>query len=95
MTIAEKIKTIQDRASLLDIANGYGLKMHRQAFRMVGDCPFCKAESTFSINDKRGLFYCFSCSANGDIFDFVGRMEDKNFGEAIDTIMAKIETKDA
>jgi len=95
MTTDVKLDLINKRISLAETAREYGLDVHREGYRMVCRCPFCHKQNAFSINDEQHLFYCFACKASGDTIDFVGRMEKKNFGDTIDTLMAKIQVEDA
>lgn len=42
--------------------------------RFFGKCPFCHDEvPTFSTDDKKSYFFCYSCGAHGDRDDFMER----------------------
>lgn len=51
-----------------------------------GNCPFCTAENSFSINDKRGIFFCFKCKCGGDAITFVVKQKNISAMEAISII---------
>ncbi len=53
----------------------------------VGLSPF-KNEKTpsFTVNDEKGFYHCFSTSEHGNIFDFVMKMQNYKFGEAVKSL---------
>lgn len=47
-------------------------------------CPFHDDNNpSLGVNTQTGLYYCFSCEAQGDIFQFVERTKAKTFPEAL------------
>ncbi len=49
-----------------------------------GLCPFHKEDSpSFSVNDQKGFYHCFGCSANGNIIGFVMNTENLGFKDAV------------
>lgn len=69
---------IKSTYSMRDILGRYGLQPNRSGFIC---CPFHK-EKTASMKIYQDSYYCFGCGAHGDIFDFVGKMENITFREA-------------
>lgn len=59
----------------------------------MGLCPF-HAEKTpsFHVDDARGTFKCFGCSAWGDVFDFVMLRDGVNFPEAVTRLLGSSDT---
>ncbi|MDL2345197.1 DNA primase [Deinococcus sp. MIMF12] len=52
--------------------------------RLKGLCPFHKEKSpSFQVDTEQGYFYCFGCKAGGDVFAFVQRVENLEFGDAL------------
>jgi CHC2 zinc finger len=49
----------------------------------TGLCPF-HADKTpsLSVNEERGVFYCFGCGESGDVYDFTMKVENIGFREA-------------
>ena len=48
-----------------------------------GPCPFhADKNPSLSINEEKGLFYCFGCQQSGDAFDFIMRVEGVGFRDA-------------
>lgn len=70
---------IKAEYSMRDIAGRYGFVPNRTGFIT---CPFHQGDRTPSLKVYEKDFYCHACGENGDIFDFVQRMEDVDFKEA-------------
>tara|TARA_B100000131_G_scaffold108267_1_gene105107 strand:- start:1690 stop:3465 length:1776 start_codon:yes stop_codon:yes gene_type:complete len=64
------------------VAKTVNLKKRGKEF--VGLSPF-KTEKTpsFTVNDEKGFYHCFSTSEHGNIFDFVMKTQNLKFGEAV------------
>lgn len=70
---------IKETYSMRDIAARYGLAPNRAGFIC---CPFHKGDHEASLKVYKQDYHCFGCGANGDIFDFVMRMDGLTFQEA-------------
>ena len=82
--IPEKtIDMVRSNADILDVVGNF-VQMRHAGKNWVGLCPF-HAEKTpsFSINDQKQFFYCFSCGRGGNVFKFIMELEDLNFIEAV------------
>ena len=64
------------------VSKSVSLKKRGKEF--VGLSPF-KNEKTpsFTVNDEKGFYHCFSTSEHGNIFDFIMKMQNLRFGEAV------------
>lgn len=50
----------------------------------LGLCPFHNEKTpSFVVNDQKGFYHCFGCSAHGDIVSFVMSNEGLDFKEAV------------
>ena len=70
---------IKEKYSMRDVAEQYGLHPNRAGFI---SCPFHSGDRTPSLKIYKKDFHCHACGANGDIFDFVMRMDGLSFREA-------------
>ena len=53
-------------------------------------CPFHGEKSpSFSVNQEKGVFYCFGCQAKGDVITFVRDMDHLDFQGAVEQLAAK------
>ena len=64
------------------VSKSVNLKKRGKEF--VGLSPF-KTEKTpsFTINDEKGFYHCFSTAEHGNIFDFIMKTQNFKFGEAV------------
>ncbi|MDC3151685.1 DNA primase [Candidatus Pelagibacter sp.] len=60
------------------------VSLKKRGKEFVGLSPF-KNEKTpsFTVNDEKGFYHCFSTSEHGNIFDFLMKMQNLKFGEAV------------
>lgn len=73
-----KSEEIKEAYSMRDVLERYGIRPNRSGFIR---CPFHK-EKTASMKIYKDSYYCFGCGAHGDVFDFVGAMDDLSFRES-------------
>ena len=73
---AEEIKNTY---SMREIAGRYGFIPNRAGFI---HCPFHKGDKGASCKLYEKDFHCFGCGANGDIFDFIQKMDNCDFKTA-------------
>ncbi|MBS6195453.1 MAG: DNA primase [Clostridiales bacterium] len=74
---------IKQRYSMRDIAGQYGFHPNRAGFI---SCPFHSGDRDASMKIYDRDFHCFGCGANGDIFDFIQRMDSVDFKEAFQSL---------
>jgi len=79
----EEIKTRLKVSSV--VSKTVSLKKRGKEF--VGLSPF-KNEKTpsFTVNDEKGFYHCFSTSEHGNIFDFIMKTQNLKFGEAVKSL---------
>lgn len=74
---------LKQRIGILSVAFMYGCRPNRSGFC---HCPFPdhRGDRTASLKlyPEQGSFHCYGCGANGDIFDFVRKMEGCDFKTA-------------
>ena len=60
------------------------VNLKKRGKEFVGLSPF-KTEKTpsFTVNDDKGFYHCFSTAEHGNIFDFVMKTQNLKFGEAV------------
>lgn len=82
---------IKQEYSMRDITARYGLYPNRAGFI---PCPFHTGDRQASLKVYDRDYHCFGCGANGDIFDFVMRMDDLTFPEAFQALGGTYEKPD-
>ncbi len=67
------------------VSKSVNLKKRGKEF--VGLSPF-KNEKTpsFTVNDEKGFYHCFSSGEHGNIFDFLMKTQNLKFGETVKTL---------
>jgi DNA primase len=80
---------IRSRLPVSTVA-GRRVKLRRAGREFIGLSPF-KAERTpsFTVNDRKGFYHCFSTGEHGDIFKFVMTTEGLSFVEAVEKLAAE------
>ncbi len=60
------------------------INLKKRGKEYVGLSPF-KTEKTpsFTVNDEKEFYHCFSTSEHGNIFDFIMKTQNLKFGEAV------------
>ena len=76
------LEDIRARCDVVDVIGSYlQLKRAGNTFRAL--CPFHKEKTpSFHVNPQRQIFHCFGCGAGGDVFAFVMKYENVDFGAA-------------
>jgi len=76
----DEIKTRLKVSSV--VSKSVNLKKRGKEF--IGLSPF-KTEKTpsFTVNDDKGFYHCFSTAEHGNIFDFIMKTQNLKFGEAV------------
>jgi len=82
----EYLEEIKSRLKVSSVViKSVNLKKRGKEF--VGLSPF-KNEKTpsFTVNDEKGFYHCFSTGEHGNIFDFLMKTQNLKFGEAVKTL---------
>ena len=79
----EYLEEIKIRLKVSTVVSKH-VSLKKRGKEFVGLSPF-KNEKTpsFTVNDEKGFYHCFSTSEHGNIFDFVMKMQNFKFGEAV------------
>jgi len=66
------------------------VKLKKRGKEFIGLSPF-KNEKTpsFTVNDEKEFYHCFSTGEHGNIFDFLMKTKSVGFGEAVKTLAAE------
>ena len=73
---------IKARLTMDEVARHYGFEPNRTGFMR---CPFHQGDRTASLKiyPGNGGWHCFGCNAGGSVIDFVMRLYDINFRQAV------------
>ena len=78
------------RAREAPIQEFYEGEFRRSASRLLGFCPFHQEHTpSFTIYPEQNSFWCFGCGAGGSVIDFVMKMRNCEFLEAVRFLIKK------
>ena len=83
-------QTVKQQADIVKVIEGYIRLRKAGAQNYSGLCPFHKEKSpSFSVHAVRQFYHCFGCGVSGDVFSFVGKIENVGFPEAVRIVAQK------
>jgi DNA primase len=86
MITQEKIAEIRARASVVEVISDY-VTLRKVGRNHVGLCPFHGEKTpSFTVNDEKGIFHCFSCKTGGSVFNFLMQYDHLSFPEAVESV---------
>ena len=66
------------------------VKLKKRGKEFIGLSPFSNEKTpSFTVNDEKGFYHCFSSAEHGNIFDFLMKTKNYKFGEAVRTLAAE------
>ena len=82
---------LRTRHSLSDVVGRKVTLKRKPNAEYAGLCPFHHEKSpSFTVNDKKGFFYCFGCHEKGDVVGFVMKTEGLSFPEAVEKLAREV-----
>ena len=84
----EYIDEIKVRTKVSEVV-GKSVKLKRRGKEFIGLSPFTNEKTpSFTVNDEKGFYHCFSSGEHGNIFDFLMKIKNYKFGEAVRELAA-------
>jgi len=89
--VSDFAQSVKQQADIVKVIEGYIRLRNAGAHRFKGLCPFHKEKTpSFNVNGgSQQFYYCFGCQASGDVFTFVGKIENVTFPEAVRIVAQK------
>jgi DNA primase len=82
---------LRARLSLSDVVGRKVSLKRKSGPEYAGLCPFHNEKTpSFTVNDKKGFFYCFGCHEKGDAVGFVMKTEGLSFPEAVEKLAREV-----
>lgn len=83
------VEQIKERLSIADVISSY-ITLEPSGVNYKAKCPFHNEKTpSFFVSTERNSYYCFGCSAKGDIFAFVENFEGVDFRGALKTLATR------
>jgi len=78
-----KIAEVAAAADIVQVISGY-VELKRAGKDYRGLCPFHQdKDPSFYVSPQKGIFHCFGCAVGGSVFNFIMKMENATFVEAV------------
>lgn len=85
----ELIEEVRNRNDILDTVSQY-VTLKRSGRTYMGLCPFHREDSpSFSVSPEKQIFHCFGCGVGGNTINFIMKIENLSFKEAIEFLADK------
>ena len=84
-------QNLKQQADIVRIVGDYIALRKSGAQNYSGLCPFHKEKTaSFSVHATRQYYYCFGCHEKGDVFNFIQKIENITFPEAVRQVAQKL-----
>ena len=88
--VTDFAQSVKQQADIVKVIEGYIRLRKAGAQNYTGLCPFHKEKTpSFNVQAVKQFYYCFGCQASGDVFSFVGKIENVGFPEAVRIVAQK------
>lgn len=78
----EKVSEIKNTADIVEVISEV-VVLKKTGKNYVGLCPFHSEKTpSFTVSPEKQIFYCFGCSAGGNIFSFLMKHDGMSFPDA-------------
>ena len=84
----EYLEEIKGRLKVSTVVSR-SVNLKKRGKEFIGISPFTNEKTpSFTVNDQKGFYHCFSSQEHGNIFDFLMKTANMKFGEAVRTLAA-------
>jgi len=82
----EYLEEIKNRLKVSTVVSR-SVNLKKRGKEFIGISPFTNEKTpSFTVNDQKGFYHCFSSHEHGNIFDFLMKTANMKFGEAVKTL---------
>jgi len=86
----EFVDRVRTESDIISVISEY-LPLKKKGKNFWGCCPFHNEKTpSFSVTPDKGFFYCFGCQAGGNVFNFLMKVENISFFEAVKKMAQKL-----
>lgn len=85
----ETINELLEQTNIVDFIGQY-VQLTKRGKNYLGLCPYHEEKTpSFSVNEEKQLFHCFSCQRGGTVFSFLQYLENLSFPDAVIEVAKK------
>ena len=82
----EIINEVKNNVNILDVTSQF-VDLQKRGRNYFGYCPFHKERTpSFTVNEEKQIFHCFSCGRGGNVFRFMEEIEGYSFPQAVQKV---------
>ncbi len=79
----EVVADVREHVNIVDVISPY-VQLKKQGRNLFGVCPFHEERTpSFSVNEEKQIFHCFSCGRGGNAFTFLMDLKGLSFPQAV------------
>lgn len=77
------VDSVRNSVDIADVIGQY-VQLRPAGKSLMALCPFHDERTpSFSVDEKKQFFYCFSCHRGGDVFTFLEDLKNESFNDAL------------
>ena len=77
------LEEIKNKIDIIELISSY-VELKPAGKNYKGLCPFHEEKTpSFMVSPEKGIFHCFGCGVGGNIFNFIMKIENMSFRDAI------------
>lgn len=82
----EVINEVKRNVNILDVTSQF-VDLQKRGRNYFGYCPFHDERTpSFTVNEEKQIFHCFSCGRGGNVFRFMEEIEGYSFPQAVQKV---------
>uniref|UniRef100_A0A7V3RED2 DNA primase n=1 Tax=Mesoaciditoga lauensis TaxID=1495039 RepID=A0A7V3RED2_9BACT len=86
MYVKKEFEDFKSQCDIVSVVSHY-VVLEKAGSSYRGLCPFHDEKTpSFYVNPQKGFFHCFGCGASGDVIEFVKKIENLSFQEAVQKV---------
>ena len=79
----EFVEKVRERSDIVSVVSRY-VQLNLKGGKYWACCPFHNEKTaSFSVTPDKGLFYCFGCHEGGNVFNFIAKIENLSYFDAV------------
>lgn len=83
ISVNDILKIFNNKTRLSDFLSQF-IRLEQKGSSHIGKCPFHDDKTpSLSVNNDKGLFYCFGCGTGGNVLTFISKYKNIDFKQSL------------